>query len=287
MTVAEHKYSTQVPRHFGIPGRKGFTLIELLVVIAIIAILAAMLLPSLSKAKSKGLSIACLNNLKQLQTCAHLYAVDYNDHLPPNNSVAAITTGSSLAQGGSWCTNNARYDLDPIGIKAGVLFAYNNSLGIYKCPSDQASLEDPNGAKLPHSRWRSYNMSQSVNGWPEFDETLARLIPSFKKFSEITKPAPTGLIVFIDTHEDVIFDSLFGMPTENYYWPDDRSWWDLPANRHAQGANFSFADGHVEHWRWKQPKVSTARFAAQYVPDAELPDLRRMQNGFRQSKGAD
>jgi len=283
MSIAEQRCATPERRSVGVPAASGFTLIELLVVIAIIAILAAMLLPSLSKAKSKGMSIACLNNLKQLQTCAHLYAVDYNDHLPPNNSVADLSTGSSLAKGGSWCTNNARYDLDPIGIQSGILFAYNTSLGIYKCPSDQASIEDPNGGKLPHSRWRSYNMSQSVNGWPEFDETLARLIPSFKKFTQITKPAPTGLIVFIDTHEDVIFDALFGMPTEDY-WPGDRSWWDLPANRHSQGANFSFADGHAEHWRWKHPKVSTARFAAQYVPDAELPDYRRMQNGFRQSQ---
>jgi prepilin-type N-terminal cleavage/methylation domain-containing protein/prepilin-type processing-associated H-X9-DG protein len=260
----------------------AFTLIELLVVIAIIAILAAMLLPSLSKAKAKGMGIACLNNLKQLQTCAHLYAVDYNDCLPPNNSVADLTTGSSLAKGGSWCTNNARYDLDPIGIQAGILFPYNTALGIYKCPSDQAMLEDLNGAKLAHGRWRSYNMSQSVNGWPEFDLFLATNVPSFKRFSEITTPTPTALIVFIDTHEDSIFDALFGMPTE-YKWPGERSWWDLPANRHSQGANLSFADGHAEHWRWKYPKIPTIRFAPQYVPDAELPDYRRMQNGFRQT----
>ena len=283
MTSVPHSCAARKRRQKGQPSESGFTLIELLVVIAIIAILASMLLPSLSKAKAKGMAIACMNNLKQLETCAHLYSVDHNDLLPPNNSVASLTTGSSLASGGSWCTNNARYDLDPVGIQTGVLFPYNSALGIYKCPSDQALLEEPNGGKLNHSHWRSYNMSQSVNGWPEFDPSLAMLIPSFKKFTLINNPSPSGLIVFIDTHEDVIFDALFGMPTRDY-WPGVNQWWDLPANRHSQAANFSFADGHVERWRWKYPKISTVRFAAQDVPDAELPDYRRIQNGFRQSQ---
>src|SRR5262245_39210195 len=79
----------------------AFTLIELLVVIAILIILAALLLPALAKAKEKSLTVACLNNLKQLETCWHLYAVDHRDILPSNNSVM-LAGGGVLAADISW-----------------------------------------------------------------------------------------------------------------------------------------------------------------------------------------
>ena len=74
----------------------AFTLIELLVVIAIIAILAALLLPALARAKEKAWTVGCLSNLKQLETCWHLYALDNNDLLPPNDSVMLIGGGRCL-----------------------------------------------------------------------------------------------------------------------------------------------------------------------------------------------
>jgi prepilin-type processing-associated H-X9-DG protein len=252
-----------------------------LVVITIIAVLTAMLLPSLAKSKTRAASISCLNNLRQLSVCWHLYSLDNNDFLPPNNSVADLNSGSSLAAAGSWCTNYARFDSEPDGITNGMLFRYNTSLDIYRCPADRSTVETKTGVKTTQRRWRSYNMSQSVNGWPELAPGLAPFLPTFKKFTEIANPPPTQLIVFMDVHEDSIYDSLFGIPTRQF-WGDARSWWDIPANRHSQGANFSFADGHAEFWKWRFPKSVRSRFAAQFVPDEELPDYRRMQAGFRQ-----
>lgn len=262
----------------------GFTLIELLVVIAIIAIVAAMLLPALSKAKARAQTISCLGNLRQLGLCWQLYATDNNDFLVPNNSVASITTngsGGALTKGVSWCLGqNVRTELTPEHLVNGLLFPYNTSTAIYHCPSDQSTLETETGQKLPDLRWRSYNMSQSVNGYPEFDPQLNFFLPCWKKLTQIRHPIPNELFVFIDENEDTILDSQFGCPPKGspYYWQN--VWWDMPANRHSQGANLSFADGHVEHWKWKVPKIYL--WWIQPVSDDEMPDYARIQNAMKQ-----
>jgi prepilin-type N-terminal cleavage/methylation domain-containing protein/prepilin-type processing-associated H-X9-DG protein len=261
---------------------RGFTLIELLVVIAIIAILAALLLPALSKAREQATSTACLNNLKQLQTSWYLYGNDHNDYLPPNNFVYDILTDQPLDQGSSWCTNLAPFDTDPLGIQNGMLFQYNTSVAIYHCPADKSTVQARDGTPLNQLRFRSYNMSQSVNG-PDYNATLAPSIPSFRKLSGIRNPAPTQLIVFLDVHEDEILDTLFGIPVATTPWSRGY-WWDLPANRHNQGCNLSFADGHVEHWKWKVPKtVTVPRGSMQPVGADEWDDYNRVQASFRQN----
>lgn len=262
----------------------GFTLIELLVVIAVISILAAMLLPALSKAKAKAQSIACMNNLNQLQLCFHLYVADNNDFMPPNDFVYDMATRAPIPgnEGPSWCTNVAPYDANPAGIKAGLLYQYNTSAGIYHCPADQSTVETPAGVKLPQLRLRSYNMSQSVNGI-SYAGQISQYIPHYSKFTEIKNPTPAGLIVFLDVHEGEILDDEFGIPVAIYWWLYGY-WWDIPASRHNQGCNLSFADGHVEHWKWKAPKLITVpRGEQQPVADNEWDDYNRLQAGILQN----
>ena len=259
--------------------QRAFTLVELLVVIAIIAILAALLLPALSKAKARGLTLACINNLKQLSVCWHLYATDHNDILPPNNSVAAIGSGSPLLKGASWCLGNTRSDANTTNIENGLLFPYNRSVAIYRCPADTSTIQDAQGNKVPQLRTRSYNMCQTVNGWPEFDWTINWNMPSYKRFTQIRLPGPSRLLVFLDVHEDEIFDSHFGIPTRAFT-QDPNQWWDVPANRHSQGANLVFADSHAEHVRWKVPKVFHGWPAV--VSPEERPDYQRIQDSVRQ-----
>jgi prepilin-type processing-associated H-X9-DG protein/prepilin-type N-terminal cleavage/methylation domain-containing protein len=258
----------------------SFTLIELLVVIAIIAILAALLLPVLSRAKVTAQSVACLNNLKQLQICCHLYSVDFNDYLPPNDSVAVADSDTPIAKGTSWLPDlDADAEINPSNIINGLLFQYNTSLPIYHCPADKSTLETPTGQPLPQLRWRSYNMSQSVNGYQDYNAEL-ELLPSWKKFTQIRLPTPSNLFVFIDENEDTIEDAEFGNPPVGSPYYVQNIWWDMPANRHNQGANLSFADGHVEHWKWKVPKTFYDWF--QQVPPAEMPDYTRVQNAMKQ-----
>lgn len=272
------------PRVPPLPARPAFTLLELLVVIAIISILAAMLLPALARAKDKAKTVGCLSNLKQLEVCFHLYSLDNRDLMPPNNSIIGFSSGtgggSPLATGISWCPDHARTDTNTLDLEKGLLFPYNRSPAIYHCPTDQSTVETTDGIPLSRLRNRSYNMSQSVNGFPEYLENLPPPLdglPSWKKFSEIRQPSPSKLFVFIDEHPDTLYDAQFGNPAGIAAF--GLMWFDLPADRHNQGACLSFADGHAEHWRWKVPKVF--QYLGQTPAPSEMADYSRLQGAMK------
>ena len=256
----------------------GFTLIELLVVIAIIAILAALLLPALANAKQKAWTTVCLNNLKQLEVCWHLYANDHQDYLPPNNSVMLIG-GGTLAQSFSWCPDHANTDMDTVDLRSGLLFPYNTSVEIYHCPADKSVVVDANGQPTSRLRNRSYNMSQSVNGVNDLLVLPPPVgsLPAWTKLSLITQPTPSLLFVFLDEHADTMLDAQFGNPVQMpFYSP---MWWDKPADRHNVGGNFSFADGHAERWRWKVPKSPAT--PGDPIKAGEQPDFDRVQRAMK------
>src|SRR5712671_447672 len=137
----------------------AFTLIELLVVIAIIAILAALLLPVLAKAKTTAQGAACLNNLRQLQFCWRLYVDDHNGLMPPSSDVTSGHMWRGVEP--SWAVGDGVHDLTTSNLMRGVLYPYNKSVGIYRCPADKNTV-----ANHPHIlRTRTDQLSTYLNGY--------------------------------------------------------------------------------------------------------------------------
>jgi prepilin-type N-terminal cleavage/methylation domain-containing protein/prepilin-type processing-associated H-X9-DG protein len=226
-------------KHTRYPAAPAFTLIELLVVIAIIAILAALLLPTLTRSKAKAESLACANNIKQLSIAWHLYADENSDLLVNNHGVP-----ETLLRRQTWANNVE--DWLASDDNTNLTYLSDSKLGpfasratrIYKCPSDRVPA--PNGQRI-----RTMSMNAMV-GNP--GELTNRFNPQYVQFYKKTQVLnPSGIFVFIDEHADTINDGFFVNRLEEYTWGN------VPGSYHNGGANFSFADGHIESHHWLVP----------------------------------
>jgi prepilin-type N-terminal cleavage/methylation domain-containing protein/prepilin-type processing-associated H-X9-DG protein len=259
-------------RKMKIPARsRGFTLIELLVVIAIIAILASMLLPALSRAKTKAQGIQCMSNGKQLGLAWIMYATENNDKLP-NNYSGGVGTNAWVTGWLDWTGSADNTNILNLTDSTRCLLApfTGKSISIFKCPAD-VYLSSSQRIRGWNSRVRSVAMN-GVWGGKDSDKTSGcYAVPKLS----MLRMSPTMAWVFIDEHPDSINDGACFLNT------DTPAYLDFPGSYHGGACGLSFADGHSEIRKWRSANTvkgvkyqDWTSLQAYFAPGVKDPDLR-------------
>jgi prepilin-type N-terminal cleavage/methylation domain-containing protein len=233
----------------------GFTLIELLVTIAIIAILASILLPALSSAKSQALRIRCLGNVRQLITTWHLYANDNADQLAPNGSIESdiqvgITEHIPWVSGGSHRFHppftNTAFLITP---ERAAFAHYLREAAVYHCPADSFRFpaSDENSSHRP-LQVRSYSLNEyvGIGVGPRGNPRGGR---SILKLTHIQDPSPSDLLTFLDVNPANLCYPAFSFNTT----PDQ--YYHIPSSLHRGSGVLAFSDGHVASRKWTDPAI--------------------------------
>lgn len=280
-------------------GRNGFSGKDLLAVLAGISVLGILQIAALGNGTGKSRLSTCIANFEQLTLAWSLYAEDNNAKLVwnPDGSDAGKTSikpawaaGSLSYSAGNADNTNTEYLVNygsPAGKWGGLLGPYlKRNSAVFRCPEDQSSVTL---AGQPVPRARSVSMNGFMNGVRAVggpDSWSSPLFKMFRKTSDVISLKPASALVFIDESENSINDEVWSidMPhcidVNGAVTPGTFAYIDLPASRHDRGAVLSFADTHVEHWKWQDPRSSPALKPGDIfqvnTPSANNADIARL-----------
>jgi prepilin-type N-terminal cleavage/methylation domain-containing protein len=256
--------SNTVSRYQNIPNpasQRAFTLVELLVVIAILALVAAMSLPALCKTNIKSHGLQCVSNMNTLTASWTSWSLDNNEVLCGSRTwVAGDVSLSGNGSSGTAFNADDFVDINGKNLTVSPLYPYlGKNVKVFKCPSDLRTTLYPGQGQLPVCRSLSMNSYIGIDagdGLSLWDKAYL----GYGKATDLVRPGPDNTFVFLD--EGPSINDGFFVTNMDTYDPNDmasKRWTDVPATYHCGAGVFSFADGHSEVHKWKDPRTSTAK----------------------------